>query len=581
MRRNVQLGLVMFSALVLPGCFMGLSCDDEPSLAGPFCLFYSKACCPTDQAGVVGCGSLTQGFVFPCAGGAHGGCVCVEPGSTNGVVSEESRVPTYTLPLFTFDVGLPFAGMSPAHRLTFDTTADSWQTYSGAVTYSDGFGFNGFTALGPAGTQIGSYGFDLDADDKVEAEVPVRALTADTAYADVNFDGVATAFDPTIQHLANVPTQGARTFNLLLPYGGDFAPNLARGPRSFRVHIRLNAGILVNPGTPDAYDVRGTFTSVDPSTGDANDGTGSSPFTVIAPPVAIAIVPSPLEILDHFLCYKTKASKGNICNDTAGTNRGGLCVTDAECGGTAGACVKPKFAKGVQTGLAEKFGGFTTRTADVKKPIDLCTPADKNGEGRHDTVTHLRGYQIKDVKGSAPRDPLPPLRIVNPLGTLAVQIKAADRLYEPTAKALGAPAAALGMHAVDRYQCYPAKALAKRCDGDPARKCKTSGDCGLDGPCLGKFPKGLQVTVTDQFAAAKRFDVTKPTRLCSPALANGEPIQSPGGYLMCYKVKPAANVAKHTPIVGTIHTASRFGRERVDTVTEAELCVPSLDLTST
>jgi hypothetical protein len=133
---------------------------------------------------------------------------------------------------------------------------------------------------------------------------------------------------------------------------------------------------------------------------------------------------------------------------------------------------------------------------------------------------------------------------------------------------------------VDRYQCYKAKALTKRCAGDPSRACKTSAACGGDGPCLGKFPKGLQVTLLDQFTPGKRFDVTKPTRFCAPALANGDPIQSENGYLMCYKVKPAAGEPKHAAIGGSIHTTTQLGRDRLDTVAADELCVPSLELSA-
>jgi hypothetical protein len=50
--------------------------------------------------------------------------------------------------------------------------------------------------------------------------------------------------------------------------------------------------------------------------------------------------------------------------------------------------------------------------------------------------------------------------------------------------------------------------------------------------------------------------------------------------LLCYKVTPAAGEPKHAPIVGTIHTTSRFGRERLDTVAEDEVCIPSLELST-
>ena len=151
----------------------------------------------------------------------------------------------------------------------------------------------------------------------------------------------------------------------------------------------------------------------------------------------------------------------------------------------------------------------------------------------------------------------------------------------PAAKALGAPASPLGAHVVDAYTCYKTKLHAKRCAEDAARVCKKDVDCGVAGPCLGKFPKGIQAAVTDQFLpVAKTFDVKKPTRLCAPTGVDGSPIQSADGYLMCYQVKPAAGAAKHQKVVGAIHTTGPFGRDRLDTVVEDELCIPSLALDS-
>jgi hypothetical protein len=88
---------------------------------------------------------------------------------------------------------------------------------------------------------------------------------------------------------------------------------------------------------------------------------------------------------------------------------------------------------------------------------------------------------------------------------------------------------------------------------------------------------GLEVTVADQFVpAGKRFALKKPTRLCAPAVKNDEPVQSPDGHLLCYQVTPAAGAPAHEKVVGSIHTTTQLGRDRLDTVVEEELCVPSL-----
>ena len=578
------LALVLL-ATSLNGCMLlGFDCkvdgSDAQKLAGgaPCYFFGGGLCCgDDDEDGFLDCGSLISAFVFPCAV-LHDGCACGEP---DGPFLRQSLLPpsfaTYPQPSFSFSLGLGFTGMSTTHRLTFDVDPGHLQTFQGAVTYSSGFGFNGFTALGPVDTQIGTYGFDFDKNDTVDFAIALRAASAGTAYADVNGDGHQGVVDPTIQHVANVPGPGAHTFNLLLPAGGDAAPKIPRGSFAVRIHALLFAGILTNPASDGSYNVSGTFTSVDPDTGGASDGMNQMPLQVTVSPVAVGIAPSPLDVLDHFLCYKTKPSKGSICGPSASMNRGGVCLSDADCGNVAGACVKNKLPKGTQVGLADASTSFASRTVDVKKATRLCTPADKNAEGRHDVVTHLRGYQIKDAKGAPARVPQTSLAVLNQLGTIVVDATKPDTLYTPAAKSLGAPAAPLGANMVDRYQCYKAKLRAKRCAADPARTCKKPADCGIDGPCLGKFPKGLQVSVADQFTSpAKRFDVKKPTRLCLPALQNGSPITSPDGHLMCYQVKPAAGEPKHAKRVGTIHTTDDVARDRVDTNAEDELCVPSI-----
>lgn len=583
MRVLARLLLAVTLAFTAPGCSVfGVGCGSVSEFTFYFpedCSQFAGDCCKLkDGAGYILCGSLDQAFQYPCGGiHDHARCGCVpKPAGALEAEQQSRALATFGLPPFSYAPDLPYAGLTSAHRLVFTTTIGDLQTFSGAGTYSPGFVFHGFTALGPAGTRIGLYQFDWGANGDVNVALPLRALDGDTAYVDINLDGQATVVDPTIQHVPNVPSPGAHTFQLSLPAGGDMAPLLARVFRVARIEAVLNAGILTNPALPGSYTIGGTFTSIDPDTGDATDGTGQSPMSLNVPPSQIAITPSPLELLDHFLCYKTKPSKGLLCNATATLNAGGACATDADCGGVTGTCAKNKWPKGVQLGLADEHGALTPRTADVTKPARLCTPAEANDQPRNDTTTHLRGYQIKEAKGSPARVLSAPLPVLNALGQFAVQVKGPDSLLEPAAKTLGAPAPALGANVVDRYQCYKPKVLAKRCAGDPTVACKTDAACGADGPCLGKFPKGVEITLTDQFAAGKRFSVVKPTRFCSPALANGDPIQSQDGHLMCFKVKPAAGFSKHAPIVGTIHTTTGLARERLDTVVEDEVCVPSL-----
>jgi hypothetical protein len=45
---------------------------------------------------------------------------------------------------------------------------------------------------------------------------------------------------------------------------------------------------------------------------------------------------------------------------------------------------------------------FGTIDVDLRKPLHLCTPVDKNGEGIIDPATHLMCYK---VRGSPPQFP--------------------------------------------------------------------------------------------------------------------------------------------------------------------------------
>jgi hypothetical protein len=82
------------------------------------------------------------------------------------------------------------------------------------------------------------------------------------------------------------------------------------------------------------------------------------------------------------------------------------------------------------------------------------------------------------------------------------------------------------------------------------------------------------VQVVDQFDQPKLFNVTKPTRLCTPVDKNGEGIEHPETHLACCLVQRAFGQPRHVPVHG-IHVNSQFGPEQLDTVAETELCVPS------
>src|SRR5207249_4259999 len=196
---------------------------------------------------------------------------------------------------------------------------------------------------------------------------------------------------------------------------------------------------------------------------------------------------------------------------------------------------------------------------DVKKPKHLCTPANENNEGVLDAVTHLKSCQTKAVTGSPRFLKRPGNKMANQLAPHPVLFLDAikpDLLLVPTAKSLSSPPGQPGPNTVNHYKCYKTRVTS----GTPP------------------FPKGVQVTVADQFRpTAGTFDVKKPKHLCTPVSKNGEPVPNPDAYLVCYLAKPAKGVAKHVPVT-PVFVNNQFGPETLSTVMENEFCIPSVKM---
>jgi hypothetical protein len=280
---------------------------------------------------------------------------------------------------------------------------------------------------------------------------------------------------------------------------------------------------------------------------------------------------------DHFLCYQVKETKGGRCVSTAPLNPDGQCANEEACGGVTRQtqfCQKNKFPTGVTVFLDDQF---EEKRFDVQKPAALCTPADKNGEGIIDRITHLKGYQIKETSkvcvGDAPQHALGackqeedcggqrrvtsfcqatpkhvPQRFVtvtNQFGAVLLDTTKPDRLLVLTAKDLQHPVAApeLSLTQLDHFKCYATKVLKHVCAANPTVRCKTDADCtAAGGSCNLGFPKGVQALVEDQFAQPKLYDVQNPTRLCNPVDKNDEGIKDPNRHLMCYQVAAVKKV---------------------------------------
>ena len=233
-------------------------------------------------------------------------------------------------------------------------------------------------------------------------------------------------------------------------------------------------------------------------------------------PFGLLFADLPAPTLGPFLCYKAKTAKG-----------------------------APRFAaRGVA--LA---GTFENGPATVSKPAALCNPVDLAGAGIADAATHLETYKLRPaVKATKQKG----LTVTDALGTRVLDAVKLDRLRLPSAKGLEGPVPPLAEPPIDAYECYKAK-VSK---GTP------------------KLPKGTQVTLSDQFEAARSFDVKKPTRLCGPAGVDGGKVLDRAAFLACYRVKPARGEPRHTRRA-LVHTANSLGAEQLATVREDELCLPA------
>jgi hypothetical protein len=233
---------------------------------------------------------------------------------------------------------------------------------------------------------------------------------------------------------------------------------------------------------------------------------------------------------------------------------------------------------------------FENKLFDVKAVDQICNPADKNGDGIFDPVTHLEGYQIKQATLAPKFAPTAGLKVLNqfhlPGKELVVDTVKPAALLLPTAKDPDNPVANPpnpAAHNVDHYKCYTVK-VNKVFDFEPI----------------------LGVEIQDQFIAApKAYDLKKPTRLCVPVDKAGEGINNPAVHLQCYQAKAVKGFcaagaplnaggacAKEATCGGTkgltnfcefqpkhertsVYVNNQFGPDQIDAVKEEELCVPS------
>jgi hypothetical protein len=340
---------------------------------------------------------------------------------------------------------------------------------------------------------------------------------------------------------------------------------------------------------------------------------------------------TPAQAQNHYMCYQLKELK-KFCWGTAGapaacsvlttgskscyggTDDGNACTVADDC--DTRVCQVDNCAGGtspcynglpllVQKGLDDQF---EDKRFDIKKPKEICAPANKMGEdpGAELLPEHLGAYQAllskKNPDGSliapAQAKHVPAvMHIQDQFGDIVVQTIKENRLFVPTSKSLTGPAGAPPA-GIDHYKCYKAKVLKKRCIGGANNllACTSdancpSGTCDLDG-----FVKILGANVIDQFQN-KNYDILKLKQVCAPVVkktcvgganaddgcvANSDCDSNVCGaentildsalHYSCYGVK---QLDTHTP-VSNIRTNNQLQKGLFSTVKAREICLPAL-----
>jgi EGF domain-containing protein len=213
--------------------------------------------------------------------------------------------------------------------------------------------------------------------------------------------------------------------------------------------------------------------------------------------------PSPAFVIDHYKCYDAQTKKGTT------------------------------FIKQNVT-LADEFRSISTK---AERPVSLCNPVNKNGEGIADSTAHLECYKLTDKPFTT--------RFVttqDQFGALTLEVKNPATLCVPSEK--DGVASSLN---INHFECYTAHTKA----GTPA------------------FQK-RNVTLVDQYASVTaKVDV--PAQLCNPVNKNGEGIPNPSNHLVCYNLKDV----KPAFTARDAQTSNQFGSETLSVMKDGTLCVPS------
>ena len=181
-------------------------------------------------------------------------------------------------PYFAVRLGSTATSADATHEASFNAAAGELEAGRVEFVYPNAFVFRGFTATGSANTEIGSLNSSLAAPGPPTGfTFPVRSRDEDSAYGDVDGDGVYTpGSDPRIEYNQ---WRSGQSLTVFLPFGGDLNAATTLAPVNLRIGVRVEEGIFTNPADAGQYTVSANLTSVDPDNDDLNDGAGEAPQT--------------------------------------------------------------------------------------------------------------------------------------------------------------------------------------------------------------------------------------------------------------------------------------------------------------
>jgi hypothetical protein len=212
--------------------------------------------------------------------------------------------------------------------------------------------------------------------------------------------------------------------------------------------------------------------------------------------------------------------------------------------GTAGSLIP----ESLPVTLEDRYGVYS---GTAHRPVDLCAPADKNGEDPEapSSPDFLSSYKLS-VPG--PAEHISGVQAENQFGSITLNLLQPDTLLVPSAASVEGPPAP-GQSFLNDFTCYSVQVGKTKGKGAPAPG---------------------SVTVQTAFETVE-VEPGNPQRLCVPASKNGGPvIASAPENLLCYDVK-SGNDLKPAP---EVFVANQFGQEVQRIGQRRELCVPT-DLT--